>query len=76
MGKVRLFSKESYLKYYGREPQEDNVFPESFTSPNGVTFPAYKASICSQQISCGVFCLGKVQCRLYGVVGLVWVFWW
>lgn len=43
LGTVRVFTLKGYRNFYGRDPSEDGVTPESWTTPKGETIQAYKA---------------------------------
>lgn len=48
LGAIRIFSKEAYRGHYGKDPSEDGVFAESFTSPTGQQMQVYKAGVQGQ----------------------------
>ena len=46
IGAIRVFTKEAYQSFYGRDPQADNLSPpEQWTSPDGRSLQVYKARL-------------------------------
>lgn len=71
MGRVRAFSKEAYVKFYGREPGDDGLTPEPFTAPTGQSFQAYKA-ICLQSVGLRSFIFTESLTKVNHVTKRPW----